>query len=100
MLIIAGTITVDPADREKFLAIRRDTVARARAMKGCLQYAFSADAVDPACVRLFEMWESEEDVAGWMDAHRADREGVSEPDVPMQSMAFLQHHVSSSGPLA
>src|SRR5512138_372649 len=99
MLIIAGTITVDPADRDRFLASRQRTVADARAMKGCLEYAFSADNVDPSCVRLFERWETEEDVAGWMEAHRKVREQSGEPEVPFVGMAFLKHQISSTGPL-
>jgi quinol monooxygenase YgiN len=99
MLIIAGTITVDPADRDAFLAIRQETVNQARRRKGCLEYAFSADNLDPSCVRLFERWESEEDVAGWLEAHHADRADSTEPEVAIQHMEFLKHQVSSTGPL-
>jgi quinol monooxygenase YgiN len=99
MLIIAGTITVDPDDREKFLALRQDTVARARQMKGCLDYAFSADIVDPSCVRLFERWESDDDVAAWMVAHHTDREQSGQPVVAIQRMDFLKHQISSTGPI-
>src|SRR5580704_16646881 len=99
MLIIAGTITVDPNDGEKFLAIRRDTVAAARQMKGCLDYAFSADIVDPSCIRLFERWESEDDVAAWMVAHHTDRGHLGEPEVAIQRMEFLKHQISSTGPI-
>ena len=98
MLIIAGTLTVDPADRERFLASRVATVAKARQRKGCIEYAFSADAVDPACVRLFERWETEEDVAGWLAAHAAERD-PDESAVPVQAMGFLRHHISSTEPV-
>lgn len=99
MLIIAGTITVDPAARDRFIASRRPTVAKARARHGCLDYAFSADAVDPACVRLFERWEGQEDVDGWLAAHRADRAASDEPDVPMLAMDFVRYEISGSSPL-
>jgi quinol monooxygenase YgiN len=98
MLIIAGTITVDPDDRDKFLALRQDTVAAARRMKGCLEYAFSADIVDPSCVRLFERWESDDDVAAWMAAHHSGDES-GPPPVPIQRMDFLKHQISSTGPI-
>jgi quinol monooxygenase YgiN len=99
MLIIAGTITVNPDDREKFLAIRQETVAAARKMHGCLEYAFSADIVDPSCVRLFERWESEDDVAAWMAAHRSDGPHAIHPKVPILRMDFLKHQISSTGPI-
>ena len=99
MLIIAGTITVDPDDREKFLALRRDTVAAARQMKGCLEYAFSADNVDSSCVRLFERWESDDDVAAWMAAHHSGGEESGQAQVSIQHMDFLKHQISSTGPI-
>jgi quinol monooxygenase YgiN len=99
MLIIAGTITVDPADRDRFLEIRKDTVAKARAMPGCLEYAFSADIVDPACVRLFERWENEENVAAWMAAHKGAQRHSGQPDVPMIRMDFLKHQITTTGPI-
>src|SRR5688572_13871929 len=99
MLIVAGTITVDPAERDRFLESRRETVAEARKMKGCLEYAFSADLVDPTCVRLFERWETEEDVAAWLAAHRADREASNEPEVPWVRMDFLKHQVTGTSPV-
>lgn len=99
MLIVAGTITVDPAERDRFLASRVATVAKARQMQGCLEYAFSADVVDPGCVRLFERWEREEDVAAWLVAHHADREASDQPDVPWIRMDFLKHQVSSTAPV-
>jgi quinol monooxygenase YgiN len=99
MLIIAGTITVDPDNRDRFLALRQDTVAKARQMKGCLEYAFSADIVDPSCVRLFERWETEEDVAAWMVAHAADRPASGGHTAYIQRMDFLKHQISSTGPI-
>ena len=99
MLIIAGTITVAPEDRERFLKSRQETVAQARAMKGCIEYAFSADAVDPACVRLFERWDSQADVDAWLAAHRGVREQSGQPEVPTQAMAFLSHEVSDTRPV-
>src|SRR5881392_2104786 len=99
MLIIAGTITVGAADRDRFLESRRDTVAKARAMKGCLEYAFSADAVDPTCVRLFERWESQDNVDAWLAAHRGEHAQFRPPEVPTQSMQFLSHEISATRPV-
>jgi quinol monooxygenase YgiN len=99
MLIIAGTITVNPDEREAFLTSRRGTVAKARAQQGCIEYAFSADAVDPACVRLFERWETEEDVDAWLRTHRAEPDDPEHPKVPVKAMHFLRHQISSTEPV-
>ena len=65
VLIVAGTFTVDPDRRAEFLSGRSESIQASRQDRGCLQYAMSADAVDPALVRLFEVWSSQAD----LDAH-------------------------------
>jgi quinol monooxygenase YgiN len=59
LLIVAGTIDVDPADREAYLVSKAEQVAHTRTEAGCLDYCFSADASDPGRVRLFERWEDD-----------------------------------------
>ena len=59
MVIVAGHITVDPAQRESYLADSVSVVERARATAGCLDCAISADLIDPGRVNLFERWESQ-----------------------------------------
>lgn len=62
VLIIAGHLTTDPADRDDFVAASRDVVAQARRAPGCLAYALTADPLDPARVVVFERWASEEEL--------------------------------------
>jgi quinol monooxygenase YgiN len=71
MLIIAGTFTVDPDRRAEFLESRRESIGISRGEHGCLQYAMSADAVDPSLVRLFEMWSSPEDLQAHLERVRS-----------------------------
>jgi quinol monooxygenase YgiN len=67
VVIVAGVFTVDPAQREAFLAGRMERMRTSRAERGCLEYTFSADPLDPGRVVLFERWASQED----LDAHLA-----------------------------
>ena len=60
MLIIAGSLTVDPADRETALAINGVTVLKAREAPGCHDFVQVADPVDPSRINIFERWESED----------------------------------------
>ena len=62
VVIVAGTFTVDPARRAEFLGGRLESILASRQDHGCLEYSMSADAVDDGLVRLFEMWESLEDL--------------------------------------
>jgi quinol monooxygenase YgiN len=61
-VIVAGTFTVDPARRAEFLEGRVESILASREDRGCIEYAMSADATDPALVRLFEMWSSMADL--------------------------------------
>jgi quinol monooxygenase YgiN len=54
MVIVAGTLEVDPNQREAFLACRMDGMRTSRAEPGCLESTFSADPTDPRRVLLFE----------------------------------------------
>jgi quinol monooxygenase YgiN len=59
MVIVAGHITVDPEQRESHLAGSVGVVERARRAAGCLDFAITADMIDPGRVNLFERWGSQ-----------------------------------------
>ena len=58
MVIVAGHITVEPQQRESYLAGCVRIVEQARRAVGCLDVAICADLVDPGRVNIFERWES------------------------------------------
>ena len=66
MIIIAGTIQIDPQKREANLAAIQVMMAKSQAEEGCLAYEFSADLTTPNQFHLFEIWESEQS----LQAHR------------------------------
>jgi heme-degrading monooxygenase HmoA len=68
MLIIAGHLIVDASDRDRYVADCAAAVAAARDAAGCLDFAVSADAVDPRRVNVFERWRTREA----LDAFRGD----------------------------
>ena len=55
MWIIAGYITVDEDERDRYVEAHRDLVVRARKAPGCLDVAITADPVDPRRVNNFEL---------------------------------------------
>ena len=59
MVIVAGHITVEPQQRESYLAGCVGIVERARGAAGCLDVAITADLIDPGRVNIFERWESQ-----------------------------------------
>jgi len=82
MVIVAGHVTVDPEQRESYLAGSMSVVENARQADGCLDFAITADLLDPGRVNLFERWESQEAVKtfrrkGPRNKQRAARLSVS-----------------------
>jgi quinol monooxygenase YgiN len=62
VIIVAGALTVDPSDRDAYLEGCRSVVAVARQAHGCLDFALSADLVEPGRINVFERWASEPDL--------------------------------------
>lgn len=62
MLIIAGHLLVDPAERDAYVADCARVVELARSSAGCLDFALTADTLDPARIAVYERWESEADL--------------------------------------
>jgi quinol monooxygenase YgiN len=71
VIIVAGQLRVNAADREACLATCVAVVEQARATEGCLDYALSADLVDAERINVLERWESREA----LDAFRGDGTG-------------------------
>ncbi|PSK66381.1 hypothetical protein B0E53_01630 [Micromonospora sp. MH33] len=60
MFIVAGTLYVDPARRDAYLASCVEVVRAARSAPGCVDFAVSADLVEPGRINVYERWESDE----------------------------------------
>lgn len=98
MVIVAGVFQVEPARRDEFLQSRRAGILATRDEQGCVDYVFSADPDDPGVVRLFERWETADDLA----AHLAGlRQRPAPPDdAPAMLSADIQRYeIASFGPL-
>jgi quinol monooxygenase YgiN len=73
VLIVAGHLELDAADRDAHVQASAGTVRLARRAPGCLDFAVSADPVDPSRVNILERWASPEDL-------EAFRNSGDEPD--------------------
>jgi quinol monooxygenase YgiN len=56
MIIVAGTVEFDPAQRDKALAAASELFGATRAQRGCLDYVWCADPSAPGRVYVFERW--------------------------------------------
>ncbi len=77
MLIVAGHLVVDPGQRGAYLADCVGVVDEARLAPGCLDFAITADLVDPGRVDVFERWESRADLDAFRGSGPTEEQGVA-----------------------
>jgi quinol monooxygenase YgiN len=77
MVIVAGHITVDPEERQSYLAGCMSVVEQARRADGCLDFAITADLVDPGRVNLFERWETQAAAETFRGSGPSDEQGAT-----------------------
>ena len=75
MVIVAGHITVAPEQRDSYLAGACSVVEQARDATGCLDFAISADLVDPGRINVFERWDSQAAVDAFRGSGPSDDQG-------------------------
>ena len=77
MVIVAGHIAVAPKQRESYLAGCVGVVEQARRATGCLDFAITADLVDPGRIDILERWESREAVEAFRGTGPSDEQGTA-----------------------
>jgi quinol monooxygenase YgiN len=86
MIIIAGHITVDPGDRDRYLNLVADVAPQARKAPGCLDFVQAADPIEPGRINIYERWNSDEDL------HRFRTNGGAAPETPQIRTADVQKY--------
>ena len=76
MIIVAGYLHVDPADRDRYVTAFSDFTEHTRKLPGCLDLAISADSADTSRVNIFELWESEETMQAFRTQANVPNTGV------------------------
>ncbi|BBZ22816.1 putative quinol monooxygenase [Mycolicibacter hiberniae] len=94
MVIVAGHLTVDAGQRDGYLQQCRDVVLRARSAPGCLDFAITADLLDPSRVDIFERWESRAAVEAFRGSGPGDEQAAA-----ILSAAVAEYDVTEERPL-
>jgi quinol monooxygenase YgiN len=77
VVIVAGHVVVDPEQREDYLSGCVEVVRQARRTAGCLDFALSADLIEPGRVNIFERWESQAAVDAFRGSGPSDEQGAA-----------------------
>ncbi len=59
MIVVSGTIDLDPANHDAVVALTDTLVAATLQEEGCISYGFWADPSDAGRFRVFEEWDNE-----------------------------------------
>jgi len=68
VIIIAGELRVDAADRARYLDAVAGVARLARAASGCLDFVQAADPIEPDRINVYERWESDDHLHRFRDA--------------------------------
>ena len=60
MVVVAGTVNINPITREEAARVALKMVAATKQEAGCLAYDFWSDLADPNRFHVFEEWETQE----------------------------------------
>ncbi|MBA3303949.1 MAG: antibiotic biosynthesis monooxygenase [Acidimicrobiia bacterium] len=91
MIIVAGPIWVDPAERDGYLDGCVELMEAARATTGCLDFHLTADPLDAGRINVFEQWESVEAVEAFRGSGPSDEQAAT-----IRRAEVVQHEVASS----
>jgi quinol monooxygenase YgiN len=75
VVIVAGHLVVDPRQRDDYLSGCLEVVHQARRAAGCLDFALSADPLEPGRINIYERWESQAAVEGFRGSGPSDEQG-------------------------
>jgi quinol monooxygenase YgiN len=90
LIIVAGQLWLDAADRDRYLTAVTDVTRLAREAPGCHDFVQAADPIDAGRINVFERWESDEDL------HRFRGSGESIPALPpLRSVEVVKYQISA-----
>lgn len=98
MLVVAGTITFDPANQERMVEAATTVAAATRDESGCISYEFYADLNRAGRFHLFEEWEDEASLLAHFETdHLAAFYEVMKSS-GLETRDINRYYISSHGP--
>lgn len=98
MIVVAGTITFDPAHHEEMVAAAQRVSEPTRAEEGCISYEFFADLTEPGRMHLFEEWEEEHHLLAHFETPHLAELYASLQAAGVSSRNITRYYIASHGP--
>ncbi len=99
MLIIAGEIRMQPGTRDQFFTAVAPMVDATLTEPGCRAYAFTPDPTDDDLIRLWELWDDEDALAGHVASEHMAAWRERGRDLPVVVRALHKYTVADVSPL-
>jgi quinol monooxygenase YgiN len=99
MLVVAGAIEIDPANRDAAIAAALRMMEETQREPGCISYTFSADLAEPGRFRIFEEWRDEAALHAHFKAPHMAAFQKAVAGLGVRRMAIQRYEVSSVGPV-
>jgi quinol monooxygenase YgiN len=99
VLLIAGSIRIDPTRRDELLETAIEVARELRKQVGCIEIAISADLEDRSRLHLLQKWESQAALSANITSPRifAIRDQVGR--LGIREMTLLKYDVAKVDPL-
>jgi quinol monooxygenase YgiN len=75
MLIVSGQLFLRPGTRDQFLACCEPSIRMARRAPGCLDFAVSADTIEPDRANVYEAWTDAQSLLAFRETGADDPSG-------------------------
>ena len=99
MLIVSGTISMEPSGHDAAVELIRPLVEATLAEPGNVSYGFWADLSTPGVFHVYEEWESDEAMGEHMASEHMANFLVGMGSLPITGTELTQHRVSESSRL-
>ena len=97
-VIIQGVFSIDPEERDRFVAESVEGMRASRQEEGCLEYVLAADPLDPERVVVSERWESMDHLQQHLARLKTSPPGGDTRPAP-RSVEITLFEVATSRPL-
>lgn len=84
MVIVAGHLIIDPAQRDAYVTSCAPVVEAARSAPGCLDFTVTADTIDPTRVIVYERWEDDAQLLAFREGGPSEEQAIAIRDAEVR----------------
>lgn len=99
MLVLAGSVRIDPAQRSDATLAAIEVMRETRKRPGCISCVFSTDLDDPGVLHVFQEWESAEAFELHLSDPRIEAVRLRLASLGVREAAIQRYAVQSTGPI-